>query len=141
MHRQSLSLPNLIEGFRLSCQAEGKSPMTIEWYTCFLNRFKQFLELSTMPTDATQIDKNHIRAFIRYLQVEAKIPRTNKCLSPATVQGYVRTLKSFFSWLDALPRPSRSLTKKTALRSLMVMGKHLSVSSSCTTRWKTSLFG
>ena len=100
MDSNSLNLANLIEGFRLSCHTEGKSAKTTEWYTCFLTKFRQFLQLSKMPTNSGLPDKNHIRAFIRYLQTEARIPRTDRSLSPATVQGYVRTLKSFFSWLE-----------------------------------------
>lgn len=99
MNNNSLNITDLIKGFRLSCQTEGKSPKTTEWYTCFLARFNEFLQVSQMPTNASQIDKHHVRAFIRYLQTEARVPRTNRLLSPATVQGYVRTLKSFFSWL------------------------------------------
>jgi site-specific recombinase XerD len=100
MNKKSLELANLIDGFRLSCQTEGKSPKTIDWYICFLNRFRQFLESGGMPTDISQIDKNHIRAFIRYLQTEARVPRGDTSLSSATVQGYVRTLKAFFSWVE-----------------------------------------
>lgn len=99
MNNNSLNITDLIKGFRLSCQTEGKSPKTTEWYTCFLARFNEFLQVSQMPTNASQIDKHHVRAFIRYLQTEARVPRTNRSLSPATVQGYVRTLKSFLSWL------------------------------------------
>ena len=100
MNNNSLDLASLIEEYRVTCQTEGKSPRTIEWYTSFLTRFRQFLESRQMPTDPSQIDKNYVRAFIRYLQTEAKVPRTNGSLSPATVQGYVRTLKAFFAWLE-----------------------------------------
>jgi len=99
MKSSVLELSNLIQGFKLSCQTEGKSPKTIEWYTTFLCRFLTFLEFENYPTDAAQINKEVIRAFILYLQVEAKTPRSKKPLSPATVQGYVRTLKAFFSWV------------------------------------------
>ncbi|MFC1966843.1 tyrosine-type recombinase/integrase [Chloroflexota bacterium] len=99
MKASVLELGNLIQGFKLSCQTEGKSPKTIEWYTTFLRRFLAFLLLSNYPTDAAQINKEVIRAFILYLQKEAKTPRSNEPLSPATVQGYVRTLKVFFSWM------------------------------------------
>ncbi len=99
MENSVLELGNLIQGFKLSCQTEGKSPKTIEWYTTFLYRFLAFLQFRNFATDAAQISKEVIRAFILYLQVEAKTPRSKKPLSPATVQGYVRTLKSFFSWV------------------------------------------
>ena len=45
-----LELANLIEGFKLSCQTEGKSPRTIEWYVAFLTRFRRFLESEHLPT-------------------------------------------------------------------------------------------
>ena len=93
-----LDLQNLIQGFKLSCQTESKSPKTIEWYTGFLNRFYDFLERNNLPTDVSQINWNHVREFIRYLQIEARTPHKEKPLSGATVQGYVRTLKAFFSW-------------------------------------------
>jgi len=100
MNNNNLNIAKLIEGFKLSCQTENKSPKTVEWYISFLSRFRQFLEVHQMPCTATQIDRNHIRAFIRHLQTEAKVPGTNKSLSAATVQGYFRALKCFFSWLD-----------------------------------------
>ena len=99
MKTSVLERGNLIQGFKLCCQTEGKSSKTIEWYTTFLYRFLAFLEFSNYPTDAAQINREVIRAFILYLQVEAKTPRSKKPLSSATVQGYVRTLRVFFSWV------------------------------------------
>lgn len=99
MNSNMLSLDNLIQGFKLSCQTEGKSPKTIEWYTSFLCRFLQFLTLNSYPINIAQVNKDHVRAFIRHLQVEAKTPHSEKPLSQATVQGYVRTLKAFFTWV------------------------------------------
>jgi integrase/recombinase XerD len=93
-----LDLKNLIEGFKLSCQTENKSPKTIEWYISFLNRFYRFLERNRTAS-VDRIEKNSIRAFILYLQQEARTPHTNKPLSHCTIQGYARTLKAFFSWL------------------------------------------
>ena len=100
MNNNVLDMANLIEGFVLTCQTEGKSPKTIEWYTGFLTRFRQFLESRGFPADVRQIDKNHLKAFIHYLQTEARVPRADAHLSGATVQGYVRTLKAYFSWLE-----------------------------------------
>lgn len=95
-----LELGNLAQGFKLSCQTEGLSPKTTEWYTSFLQRFLSFLEQSELPTRLDRIEKIHIRRFILYLQQEARTPHTNKPLSGATVQGYVRTLKAFFAWAE-----------------------------------------
>lgn len=99
MEASNLELGNLIQGFIFSCQTEGKSPRTIEWYITFLRRFDKFLESRNLPTSISLITKHHIRQFIRYLQTEARTPHKNKPLSPATIQGYTRTLKVFFSWL------------------------------------------
>ena len=98
MKTSALELGNLIQGFKLSCQTEGKSPRTVEWYTSFLDRFLSFLEHKDYPTAVNYVTRNHIRDFIRHLQVEARVPRTGTPLSTATIQGYVRTLKAFFSW-------------------------------------------
>ena len=98
METSALELRNLIQGFKLSCQTECKSPKTVEWYTGFLDRFHNFLERNNCPTDVSYLNRSHIRDFIRYLQVEARVPHTGTPLSPATIQGYIRTLKAFFSW-------------------------------------------
>jgi len=98
METSALELRNLIQGFKLSCQTEFESPKTIEWYTGFLGRFHDFLERNNCPTDVSYLNKSHIRDFIRYLQVEARVPHTGTPLSTATIQGYIRTLKAFFSW-------------------------------------------
>lgn len=99
MNSSVLKLQNLIEGFRLSLQTEGKSPKTIEWYTTFLDKFCKFLERHDFPTDVSQINKSHVREFIRYLQTEARVPRKQKPLSGATVQGYVRSYFLSNIWL------------------------------------------
>ena len=72
METSILELKTIIQGFRLSCQTEGKSPKTIEWYYSFLHRFRQFLISSNFPTDIHRISKDHIRAFILYLQTKAQ---------------------------------------------------------------------
>ena len=50
MKTSVLELENLIQGFKLSCQTEGKSPKTIEWYIAFIGRFLGFLKSNKMPT-------------------------------------------------------------------------------------------
>jgi site-specific recombinase XerD len=120
METSNLSLENLIQGFQLSCQTEGKSPRTVEWYTSFLARFLGFLKIKKLPTQLRQLNKDHIRVFIQYLQTEAKTPHGGKPLSGYTVQGYVRTLKAFFSWatregyLDSNPMAKIPVPKSMA---------------------------
>ena len=100
METSALELGNLIQGFKLSCQTECKSPRTVEWYTSFLGRFHGFLERNNHPTNTSCLDRSHIREFIRYLQAEARVPHTGTPLSTATIQGYVRVLKAFFAWAN-----------------------------------------
>jgi site-specific recombinase XerD len=78
MKTSVFEIGNLIQGFHLSCQTEGKSPKTIEWYTSFLERFRVFLKQNGLPTSIDQVDKNTVRQFILYLQQEARTPRTNR---------------------------------------------------------------
>jgi site-specific recombinase XerD len=100
MKTSVLDLENLIQGFKMSCQTEGKSPKTTEWFTSFLERFKRFLEESGLPTRVDQVDRNCVRRFILHLKQKAKALRTGRPLSAATIQGYVRTLKAFFACLE-----------------------------------------
>jgi len=99
MESSNLELKSLIQGFILSCQTSGRSSRTVEWYDSFLVRFYHFLNSNGLPTSLDLIEKQHVRAFIHYLQTDAKTPYCGKTLSPFTIQGYVRSLKSFFSWL------------------------------------------
>jgi len=103
MTSEYLHIERLIEGFRISCQTENKSSKTIEWYTCFLKRFRRFLQSNNYPTKVTEINRSHVRSFILYLQQEAKTPRTGKPLSASTVQGYARTLKVFLAFRKSFP--------------------------------------
>jgi hypothetical protein len=44
MESSNLELENLIQGFILAYQTEGRSPNTIEWYRNFITRFLRFLK-------------------------------------------------------------------------------------------------
>ncbi|GAH01677.1 unnamed protein product, partial [marine sediment metagenome] len=112
MKASVLDLENLIQGFKLSCQTEGLSPKTTEWYISFVSRFVRFLQSRDFPTNLESIRKAHIRDFIRYLQVEARTPYSDKPLSPATVQGYVRSLKAFFAWTEKEEYSDGSIMRK-----------------------------
>ena len=83
MKTSVLELENLIQGFKLSCQTDGKSPKTIEWYIAFIGRFLRFLKNNKMPITLDEIQKVRIRAFIHYLQVEAKTPSCLRSLPPS----------------------------------------------------------
>jgi hypothetical protein len=84
MNGNILEISTLIQGFKFSCQTEGKSPRTIDWYISFMERFRWFLAKRHLPTNVYRINKDHIRSFISYLQTEAKVPHSSRLLSAAT---------------------------------------------------------
>jgi site-specific recombinase XerD len=99
MENRVLELDKLIQLFHLSCQIERKSPRTIEWYASFLGRFRRFLEQQGLPVRVDEISITSLQRFVLYLEQDARTPQTGKPLSGATIQGYVRTLRAFFSWV------------------------------------------
>jgi len=103
---RTTELPTLLEGFRLSCLAEGKRPTTICWYMGKLKIFLRYLQVQTLPTDAAELTTTHLRAFLVHPRENVKADENNpmkparkRSLSPKTIQGYARTLKAFTSWL------------------------------------------
>jgi integrase/recombinase XerD len=99
-----MDLQTLIDGYRLYCQAGGKSPHTIRWYMGKLGVFQEYLERQD-ELEVEKLTPQAIRAFVVHLQTEVRADERNphkparpEPLSPQTVQGYVRVLKAFFSW-------------------------------------------
>lgn len=96
---------DLIQNHVHCLTTEGRSQKTIDWYTSNLKRFSRFLKSNNMPQSVTDIGISEVRLFIHHLQSEVvrwednpNIRDTEK-LSPFSVQGYVRTIKAFWSWL------------------------------------------
>jgi len=86
-----VALNKLIVHFAQSNKVEGKSPRTIDWYTQMLEGFNKFLEASNYGGMLGGFDIQTVREFIAHEQ--------DRGMSPYTVQGKVRTLKAFSSWL------------------------------------------
>ena len=86
-----LDLRNLINHFGQSNKAEGKSPKTISWYGEMLHDFIRYLERTTRKEILTNLNVASVREFIVHEQ--------GRGLSPYSVQGKVRALKAFSSWL------------------------------------------
>lgn len=61
-------LDNLIQGYRLYAQTEGKSQKTIRITTTAVNTFRDFLRANGFPTDVAEIGAQEIRGFILHLQ-------------------------------------------------------------------------
>jgi site-specific recombinase XerD len=78
----STSFPTLVEGYRVYCLAEGKSPKTIRWY---LGKLRVFLV--------------HLRENVRADEQNPLKPARDAPLAAGTIQGYARTVKAFFAWL------------------------------------------
>lgn len=100
------SLDVLIDLFIISRQIEGKSKKTTDWYRANLNRFAEFVA-SDSPVTARSLSIDDGREFVAHLQGRttrygdhAMRPTATGGLSPYTVHAYVRTLKTFGSWLQ-----------------------------------------
>ena len=105
MENKTPSLDRLITSYLMCCQTEGKSPKTIEWYGSNLKRLCSFLSRRGYSLRVEEINMAEIREFIYYLQNEAvrwansRYIKDCSKLSPYSVQGYVRSIKAFWSWL------------------------------------------
>ena len=54
-------LPTLLEGFQLSCLAEGKQSTTIRWYMGKLRIFLRYLQTKELPTEFRRFINLHRR--------------------------------------------------------------------------------
>jgi len=86
-----LNLTKLVTHFAQSNKAEGKSPKTVSWYTEMLTDFAKFLERTARRPVLAEFNVEAVREFVVYEQ--------GREMSPHTVQGKVRALKAFASWL------------------------------------------
>ena len=86
-----VELDKLILHFAQSNKVEGKSPRTIGWYSEMLGDFVRFLELKGYRGALSGFEIQTIREFVVHEQ--------ERGMSPYTVQGKVRALKAFSSWL------------------------------------------
>jgi len=91
LNMPELELKKLILHFAQSNKAEGKSPKTISWYTDMLTDFTRFLASTDRRLVLAEFNISVAREFV--------IPEQERELSPYTVQGKVRALKAFASWL------------------------------------------
>jgi integrase/recombinase XerD len=101
-----LHVEDLLSAYRRHLEAANRSPKTISWYMEILRRFFDFLDLNNLTKSIGDIGREEVRTYILYLQSVRKWPnspyiRANKgTLSPYTIQGHVRAIKAFWSWLS-----------------------------------------
>ena len=87
-----MELDKLILHFEQSNKAEAKSPKTVAWYSEMLTDFARFLTGKGGRAVLAEFNIDLVREFIIHEQTRG--------LSPFTVQGKVRSLKAFASWLS-----------------------------------------
>lgn len=81
---------SLATSYRRSLLAENKSPRTVQTYLEAVRLLGEFLRENGMPTDPSNVTREHVEAFI------ADILDTYK---PATASNRFRALQQFFKWL------------------------------------------
>jgi len=102
---KALTIDELISRYDFNNKAESKSPKTIVWYRDILNQFSLYLQTEHYPCHLSAISLDIVRGYVLYLRHKPKFkghpftPTQADYLSPKTVQGHARGLKSFFSWL------------------------------------------
>jgi integrase/recombinase XerD len=100
-------LEKLVEGYRLSALSEGKSGNTIAIVEASVRYLGEFLSANDYSTDVTRIGAKELREFVVYLRERHRFAnhRFTKpqlgCLSGHTVNGYLRALQAFWSWMES----------------------------------------
>lgn len=103
--RPVAELEELMEGYRLSAQSEGKSPNTIAIVAASVRYLEEFLVTNGLSTSVSRIGTRELRRFTVYLKERPRFashPFTRPqagCLSGHTINGYLRGLQSFWAWL------------------------------------------
>ncbi len=96
-----LDLQNLIQGFKLSCQTENKSPKTIEWYTCFLDRFHQFLKRNNYPTGVKKDQQKPHQDIYSFPAAGSQNTACRKTIIPIYCSGLCPYVKVVFQLVEA----------------------------------------
>jgi site-specific recombinase XerD len=109
-------LKTLARQFQIHNRAENKSDRTIAWYEASIQRFCRFIEeWKEAPSDLDDLNIEQVEFFIVELQTRPSVvrcpfaPAREQYLTPNTINGYVRALRSFSHWLY-LSRKTKSWT-------------------------------
>lgn len=99
-------LDKLLEGYYLSAQSEGKSPNTIAIVAASVRYLDEFLTDNNLSTNVTEIGAGELRRFTVNLRERPRFARHRFTrpqgghLSGHTINGYLRALQAFWSWLE-----------------------------------------
>ncbi len=106
MNTAGFSWNDLLAQYRMSLEAANRSPRTIEWYMDILQHFfLGYLGSRNIIKPINEIGREEVRTYVKHLQGSKRWPNKTHStkdygkLSPFTIQGKVRALKAFWSWL------------------------------------------
>ena len=104
--KTELTLSNLVGDFLLS--RRHLRPLTVLFYRNYLNNFGWYAQKNGWPTEAAEITREHIEAFLAYVSTEKDrwgytdtSRSSSRSASPGTVHNYGRVLKILFNWAEA----------------------------------------
>ena len=103
--RASPTIDDLITHFEMSNVVDGKSFRTVRWYSDILMFFSRHLKQNGQPNGIDSFNIENARKYVLYLRSRNKfdghpyIPQQHALLSPQTIRGHLRGIKSFSSWL------------------------------------------
>ena len=98
-------LQKLAQGYSFFAKTEGKSLCTIAIVSSSVIYLERFLESEGLTTDVAHFGPSKIRAFILYLQQKRCFSDhrftkpQEKGLSRHSINCYLRSIRSFWSWL------------------------------------------
>lgn len=105
MSKDNLLLADLAASFQLFNKTTGKSPRTADWYDTRLDLFGRFIGTDARLRDLTV---ERVREYVVHLQERTDRHPNNPRMHPregglssAYIQGFVRALRAFSSWLFA----------------------------------------
>jgi integrase/recombinase XerD len=96
----------LLNEYRLNLEALNRSPKTVTWYLAILSKYFAFLASNQLLKPLQQLGTAELRAYILHLQQTTRwansphIKKTTGKLSPFSIQGEVRAIKAFWSYLE-----------------------------------------
>jgi len=106
MDKSGTPLEKIFETYALFNRSEGKASSTISWYDDKLREFLRWLENRGYEPDLGEFTIDRVREFVLHLQGREDkyernpfVPTRHEKLSSHTIQGHVRVLKAFASWL------------------------------------------
>ncbi len=98
-------LDTLIDRYWLSNTADGKSPKTIEWYDAMLRAYSSYAKQTFGNNSLNHLKRDDVRGYILYLRERTRFQNhphnhsDSQPLSSRTIQGHIRTLKAFSTWV------------------------------------------